>query len=169
MGDVVISVATNEDRDRIFSPLHSAAVWLRERGIDYWQSWHDPPATHVDWIDGGLAAGEFRMVESRGAAIGCLRIQDSDERFWGVRTEAAQYLHSLTIERTLAGQGIGREVIKMLERSAALDGAGLLRLDCGVDVAGLRAYYESCGFQAVGETTVDGERLTLYEKPVLSA
>jgi len=169
MGDVVIRVATNEDRDRIFSLLRSAAVWLCERGIDYWQNWHNPPATHIDWIDGGLDAGEFRIVESRGAVIGCLRIQESDEHFWGVRPEAARYLHSLTIERTLAGQGIGRKVIKMIEESAALDGAGLLRLDCGVDVVGLRAYYESCGFEAVGETTVDGERLTLYEKPVLSA
>jgi N-acetylglutamate synthase-like GNAT family acetyltransferase len=169
MGDIVIRVATTKDRDRVFSLLRSAAMWLRERGIDYWQSWHAPPATHVDWVDSGLAAGEFRMVESEGSVIGCLRLQDSDEYFWGVRPEAARYVHSLTIDRARAGRGIGRRVIRMIEQSAASDGAELLRLDCGVDVGALRAYYESCGFAAVGETTVDGERLVLYEKPVMSA
>lgn len=40
----------------------------------------------------------------------------------------------------------------------------LLRLDCGIDIKGLRKYYEQNGFKAVGEVTVAGEHLILYEK-----
>ena len=168
MGDIDIRVATVEDRSDILELLRSAAAWLAKREIDNWQNWHEPPPHQVRWIDSGIGAGEFRMLESNGHAIGCLRIQDSDEMFWGPRSERAYYLHSLTTARSLAGQGIGRRVFDILESMAVRNGVELLRLDCAPDI-GLRAYYESCGFQAVGETTVDDERLVLYERHVGSA
>ncbi|HAL29336.1 MAG TPA: hypothetical protein DCP20_01280 [Coriobacteriia bacterium] len=164
MGDIAIRVATAGDRDSVFSLLRSAAVWLRERGVDYWQNWHDPPELHVRWIDDGLAAGEFRIVESSRSVIGCFRLQDSDEMFWGPRSDEAGYIHSLTIDRTLAGLGFGQTVIGAIERDLVARGANALRLDCGVGAVGLRDYYESCGFRSVGETVVDGEHLVLYQK-----
>ena len=164
MGDVSIRVADIRDRDRIFELLREAAVWLRDRGIDYWQNWHAPPPHHVAWVEDGINAGQFRMVEGGGQSIACFRLQDSDELFWGKRAEPAVYLHSLTVDRALAGRGIGALVLARVGKQAAVDGARFMRLDCGVSADGLRRYYESLGFSLVGETVVDGESLALYEK-----
>jgi GNAT superfamily N-acetyltransferase len=169
MGELEIRVATSGDRDMILAFLCSAAVWLRERGVDYWQNWLDPPEHHVAWVEDGLVAGEFRIVESGSRSVGCLRLQDSDELFWGTRSEPAGYVHSLTTDRSLAGLGVGRRILDFVSEELRLHGIGLLRLDCGVDADGLRRYYESCGFVAVGETVVDGEALVLYEKSIVVA
>lgn len=166
MGDITIRVANVGDRDTIFALLRSAAVWLHERSIDYWQNWHDPSDLHVGWVEGGLASGEFRMVELSGSVIGCFRLQDSDDVFWGPRADTAGYVHSLVIDRSLAGRGLGQAVIGAIERDLVARGASALRLDCGVAISGLRNYYESYGFRAVGDTIVDGEQLVLYEKPL---
>ncbi|MGD0272408.1 MAG: GNAT family N-acetyltransferase [Gaiellaceae bacterium] len=166
MNDLEIRPVTSSDRDVVFSLLKDAALWLRANGIDYWQSWLDPSDAHVRWINKGLESGEFFLVESNGSCIGCFRLQFSDEMFWGTRTEPAGYVHSMTIARSLAGQGIGRLLLATIEARLRADGKRYLRLDCGSSVVGLRRYYESCGFRAVGETSVAGEALTLYEKPI---
>ncbi len=54
----------------------------------------------------------------------------------------------------------------MIENYCRHQGKDYLWLDCGKHVAELCRYYESCGFRSVGETTVQGESLTLYEKIV---
>ena len=166
MGDVSIRVADMGDRDRIFELLRGAAVWLRDRDIDYWQNWHTPPPHHVTWVEDGIAVGQFRMVEHDGRSIACFRLQDSDELFWGTRDEPAVYVHSLTVDRALAGRGIGSQVLARIGEQAVAGGTRFMRLDCGVSADGLRRYYESQGFSLVGETVVDGESLALYEKPL---
>jgi ribosomal protein S18 acetylase RimI-like enzyme len=164
MPGITFKVAGPGDRDTVFGLLRSAALWLRSRDIDYWQNWLSPPDHHLDWIDAGLSAGEFRLIESGGRVVGCMRVQRSDEMFWGPDAVAAGYVHSFTVHRSLSGRGIGRAALDMLADELATQGAALLRLDCGVDVAGLRRYYEQCGFVAVGQTVVDGEDLVLYER-----
>lgn len=162
--EVRFRAATAHDRDVILSLLRAAALWLRERGIDYWQNWLAPPEHHVRWVDDGLTSGEFQLIQSAGSVIGCVRLQDADPMFWGIREEPAVYLHSLTIDRSLAGRGFGRQVLDAIGAESAGRGAMWLRLDCGESAGGLRAYYESCGFRTAGETVVDGEHLTLYQK-----
>ena len=164
MIDLEIRPATNNDRNVVLSLLKDAALWLQENCIDYWQTWLDPTGEPFRWANKGLDNGEFFLVESDGSCIGCFRLQFSDELFWGKRTEPAGYVHSMTIERSLKGQGIGRLLLAMIEAGLRADGKHYLRLDCGSNVAGLRRYYESCGFRAVGKTCVAGDDLTLYEK-----
>lgn len=159
-----LRVADVSDRSAVFGLLESAAAWLRERNIDYWQNWLEPPTHHVRWVDDGLAAGEFRVLESDGQVIGCVRIQGSDPLFWGEDAGPAGYVHSLTVDRSRAGCGIGARTLEMLGRELAAAGVRLLRLDCGECATGLRRYYESLGFRPVGTTVADGESLVLYER-----
>jgi ribosomal protein S18 acetylase RimI-like enzyme len=148
----------------VLALLKSAALWLRERDIDYWQNWLEPPAHHLAWVDEGLVAGQFRIVDVEGAPAGCLRLQPDDEMFWGRRDDSAGYVHFLTVDRALAGRGLGRLILDAVAGDLEASGASFLRLDCGVGVVGLRRYYESCGFVAVSEATVDGEDHVLYER-----
>jgi GNAT superfamily N-acetyltransferase len=158
--------ADSNEFKKVLYFLKQAAVWLKEKDIDYWQDWISPPPLFVDWIKQGFYHKEFYMVESDEDLIGCFRLQWQDPLFWGKQEDNAGYVHSLTISRDLVGQGIGRQVLKLIEDYCKQNGKSLLRLDCGVDIAGLRKYYEQYGFKSVGEVIVEGERLTLYEKQI---
>jgi len=148
--------------------LKDAAIWIRERNIDYWQGWLDPPSEYVDWITEGFQNNEFYLICQAGEAIGCFRLQWSDTMFWGRRPEPAGYIHSFTTARRLAGQHIGEQALALIEDICMKQEKDYLRLDCGVHVTGLCHYYEANGFSNVGETMVQGEHLKLYEKKICS-
>jgi len=166
MTDLTFRPAGGDETETVFTLLREAAVWLRDKGIDYWQNWLDPPEAHVAWIKRGFDRCEFFVVERKGEVVGCFRLQSEDAMFWGARNDSAGYIHSITTRRDLAGTGAGRRVLELIEVHCVDKGKQFLRLDCGSSISGLRRYYESCGFLPVGETTVAGEQLTLYEKPL---
>jgi ribosomal protein S18 acetylase RimI-like enzyme len=160
---LVIRKARPDELARVMGMLKGAAEWLRGRGIDLWQNWQSPSPKDAGWVRGGFERGEFRMVEMGGEVVGCLRLQSSDPEIWGERGGAAGYIHSFTIDRRLAGRGIGRRVLERIATECRDAGKAFLRLDCGTHVAGLRRYYQGCGFQEVGEAKYGENRLTLYE------
>ena len=43
--------------------LKEAAVWLKERQINYWQSWLNPDENYKNWIKSGFNLGQFYFVE----------------------------------------------------------------------------------------------------------
>jgi ribosomal protein S18 acetylase RimI-like enzyme len=146
--------------------LKEAALWLQKKGINYWQDWISPPPHFIDWIRDGFEKNEFYMVEKQVDVVGCFRLQWQDPLFWGEQENNAGYIHSFTISRNLAGQDIGKSVLNLIESYCRSNEKELLRLDCGVDIKGLRKYYEQYGFKPVGEVTVLGEQLVLYEKRI---
>ena len=147
--------------------LKSAAEWLRNRNIDHWQAWLAPPPNFVNWVQRGFENEEFHIVEADGVMIGCFRLQWEDPMFWGLREDAAGYVHSFTISRQRVGQGLGSKVLSLIESHCREKGKRFLRLDCNAGNFGLCRYYGSRGFRNVGETTVIGERLILYEKSLV--
>lgn len=160
--------ARQDELALVLQLLKDAALWLQEKQIDYWQDWLDPPAEFVSWIREGFENNEFYLIYRASDAVGCFRLQWTDELFWGKRDEASGYVHSFTIARHLTGQYIGERALAMIEDYCRQQGKAYLRLDCGKHVAGLCRYYESYGFRNVGETKVQGESLTLYEKRIPS-
>ena len=146
--------------------LKDAALWLREKQIDYWQSWLNPPAEFVNWIKEGVKNKEFYMICQANEAIGCFRLQWTDELFWGNREETSGYVHSFTTARHLAGQRIGERALELIEDYCRQQGKDYLRLDCGKHVTKLCKYYETYGFSNVGEIMVQGEIMSLYEKRI---
>jgi N-acetylglutamate synthase-like GNAT family acetyltransferase len=164
MNKLHLKLVADSDAEEIFQLLRGAAEWLRRKGINYWQNWHSPPKNHVCWIMEGIENREFYLVEYEGESIGCFRLQWQDSMFWGVREDDAGYIHSFTTRRDLAGNGIGRRILELIEARCIEKGKKNLRLDCGTSILELCRYYESCGFTSVGEVIVGGEQLTLYEK-----
>lgn len=166
MKQITFRKARPDEIDAVLLLLKEAALWLQKKKINYWQDWISPPAHFIDWIKQGFGRNEFYMVEKEGHIIGCFRLQWQDPLFWGKQENNAGYIHSFTISRNLAGQNIGRSVLDLIESRCRQNGKEFLRLDCGVDIKGLRKYYEDYGFKSVGEVTVLGERLILYEKRI---
>jgi N-acetylglutamate synthase-like GNAT family acetyltransferase len=167
MYEFVIKKAKRDDLREILRLLKEAAIWLQNKNINYWHDWINPPPNFYNWVKSGLENDEFYLVEREGSIIGCLRLKWNDELFWGIQKEPAGYIHSFTIDRKLLGKNIGRNVLNKIEQNCKEINMKYLRLDCSSEVPALRKYYENCGFLPVGETTVNGERLTLYEKEII--
>jgi GNAT superfamily N-acetyltransferase len=164
--DIALRKADVGELDKGLSLLKEAAEWLRDRGIDSWQNWHNPPQNHVKWVRKGFERNEFFFAEVAGEIVGCFRLQWDDPMHWGDRVGDAGYIHSFTVVRRLAGQGVGRQILSLVESHCRAAGKESLRLDCNKHVPGLCHYYENAGFKPVGEIAVAGEELVLYEKPL---
>jgi ribosomal protein S18 acetylase RimI-like enzyme len=159
--------AHQDDLPIVLQFLKEAALWLQEREIDYWQDWLHPPPLFLNWIQKGFDRDEFYLVYQSADVIGCFRLQWQDELFWGPQTDNAGYIHSFTVSRSLAGQHRGEQVLALIEEYCRTRGKTFLRLDCGKAIHGLCQYYEGYGFRKVGETTVMGEEMALYEKSLV--
>ena len=115
MSELTFRQARADEIETVFSLLKSAALWLRDRDIDYWQNWLDPPEAHARWIRRGFENNEFFFGECEGKLIGCFRLQWKDTMFWGDTADNAGYIHSFTTRRELAGTGTGRRVLTLIE------------------------------------------------------
>jgi ribosomal protein S18 acetylase RimI-like enzyme len=152
--------------NQIFSLLREAAVWLNNKGIDYWQNWLNPPQKHIKWIQEGIINKEFFLVYNSNELVGMYRLLINDPIFWGNKLDKAVYIHSLTTKREYSGKGFGKLIIFDIEKEAKEKGFQFIRLDCGSDITGLCNYYESIGFQNVGICEVDGYKTKLYQKEI---
>jgi ribosomal protein S18 acetylase RimI-like enzyme len=166
MEEISFQLAQQGEIAIVLRLLKEAAIWMKEKGIDYWQDWVDPPSAFIGWIQSGFHHKEFYLVKRNETIIGCFRLQWNDEVFWGERKEPAGYIHSFTIDRKLAGQNFGKEVIKLIENICKQNNKEYLRLDCGRNLESLCHYYENIGFLPISETIVRGEKLILYEKRI---
>jgi len=156
--------ALKSENDIIFEFLKESAVWLNEKGIDYWQNWLNPTDDDISWITEGIDNSQFYLVETETDLIGMYRLQFEDELFWGNKVDKAGYIHSFATKRTLKGEGIGSKILEHIEEELKLKSYEYLRLDCGLAVKGLCRFYESYGFESVGQIVLRGEELILYEK-----
>lgn len=148
----------------ILQILKEGAETLRARGIDQWQGWHQPDAERLAWVQDGLDKGEFYFLEAEGQTLGMYRYLHEDELYWGPQTVKARYVHSLAVRAAWAGLGIGSRLLERLFVQARQEGAEVFRLDCLATNPALRRYYEGLGFVAVGETSLRGQRFTLFER-----
>jgi ribosomal protein S18 acetylase RimI-like enzyme len=146
--------------------LKEAAVWLKERQINYWQSWLNPDENYKNWIKSGFNLGQFYFVEKNDEIIAMYRLQHDDEPFWGKRDDSAVYVHSLTTKRKLHGEQLGYSILKIIEEIARQDNRHYLRLDCGVDNKALCQYYSNFGFKQTGTKVVNGSKEALFEKDI---
>jgi hypothetical protein len=168
MTEFIIEKANTNEVEEILRLLKEAAIWLQNKKIDYWHDWIDPPPNFINWINSGVKNDEFNLVVENGMIIGCFRLQWSDEMFWGNQNDPAGYVHSFTIDRKLVGNKIGKNVLLRIEQICGEKKKKYLRLDCSSEVHALRKYYEDYGFLSVGEIIVHGEKLTLYEKKIIT-
>lgn len=156
-----------EDINIALDLLKKAAMWLRDKKIDYWQDWHNPPAVYVDWIKSGFEKGEFYFVyNSENILLGMYRLQYADEIFWGKRDDKSGYIHSFTTNRDFKGKHIGYSILRGIEKELSEKNIDYLRLDCPPNVKELCKYYENYGFQPRENVVVHGENLRLYEKKI---
>jgi hypothetical protein len=70
------------------------------------------------------------------------------------------------VKRTLAGRGVGENLLRELEIDAAGSGLQALRLDVVAANPLLERYYLARGFKDCGTVEIRGERSVLLEKRI---
>ena len=163
--NVIVRLAGNEDLPEIRDLLAEGGRFIVAQGGK--NAWPDPfPAERVTPL---LDAQCVYVARSdRHGTVGTITIVDEDQPFWGDRPRPSAHLHRLAVRRSLAGQGIGRQMVEWAIHTVARQGIPRLRLECLFDAARLRAFYESLGFLLVGAVDDQGYHLALYEREVQS-
>jgi GNAT superfamily N-acetyltransferase len=164
MNTIEIRLADKSEMYIGFSLLRDAALWLKEKDIDYWQNWMNPYDSSFNWIREGFDANQFYYVLKEAKIVGMFRLQWNDEQFWGVQEDNAGYIHSFTTDRRFYGQGLGLQILKLIEDMCKQNHKKYARLDCGAHIEALCTYYENAGYVSVGEVALGRYRLRLYEK-----
>jgi ribosomal protein S18 acetylase RimI-like enzyme len=157
--------ANQDELTTALSLLKQAAQRLKDKQINQWGFWLDPPTERINWIKEGFDNNEFYFVENNhGEVIAMFRLMEEDEMYWGHQTDLAYYIHSLVVAPGHTGQKLGERIIEEVESMATTKGIKLLRLDCNASNPALCGYYERLGFVKVGEKQMPHSLNNLYEK-----
>ncbi|MFJ4850724.1 GNAT family N-acetyltransferase [Streptomyces sp. NPDC088733] len=127
--------------------LREASAWLASRNIDQWQF---PP--HRDRITAALELGSCFLAFTDGQPVATVQVDDfADPEFWTIDDAPgdALYVHRMAVRRTVAGKGVGAELLDWAAEYATTRGKSWLRLDAWKDNEALHNYYRSTGFTLV--------------------
>jgi hypothetical protein len=113
-----------------------------------------------------LERNSLHLVWLGNRAVATFSLLESDALYWPAARDDALYLHRFAVRRDAAGAG--RHAVEWVVGEARRRGRDYIRLDCLTENAGIRRYYERCGFAAVDETVIDEVRFSLYERPVVA-
>lgn len=153
----------------VLEMLKDSAKDLKDKGLDQWGYWINPPKERIDWIHAGVLNGEFFFVLSEQDRIMAMyRLLFEDELYWGKQKEKAGYVHSLVVKKEFQGQHLGTTIMKKIESFLVAQHISLFRLDCVSSNSGLCRYYERLGFKKVGEKQMPLSLNNLYEKALLT-
>ena len=160
--------STNADEFAlILSVLKEGAISLQSKGVDQWRVWLNPTPERLEWVKEGFDNGEFYVFETQQKVIaGIYRLSFQDLKYWGIQEKSAGYVHSLTVRDSFSGQQLGKLILKLVEQQLLEKGLHLFRLDCVASNKKLCQYYESQGFNKVGEKIISQSLNNLYEKEI---
>ena len=155
------TVASPKSMSEVTALLSEGGRFMKTCGEP--QVWPDPFPS--EWV---LTHIDARCVylASAGAhgTVATFMVVDRDPPFWGERSHPSLHIHRMAVRREMAGRGIGKQIVDWVASGARERGIGVLRLECLRGARRLRAYYESLGFELVGEANLDGLELSLYER-----
>lgn len=131
------------------SPRQDEVLALLEASDAFSAALYPPESNHMVGL-AALEAPGARFVVARGpdgAALGCGAVVPGGTDPDGVRWAEVKRMF---VRDAARGLGVGAAILRELERLAAEDGNGLLRLETGVRSEGALALYRRAGFRERG-------------------
>jgi GNAT superfamily N-acetyltransferase len=161
-----IRQAAHAEADQVLSLLRASAEWLQARGTR-WEPYLDGAEGQLPIISGAIDRSEVYLLSQDERNVGTISLaldqSEWDRQIWGALPDDAAYVHRLTVDRNLAGLGLGGNLLDFAEACGSAAGKRYLRLDCPSDSLGLNAYYLR-RYRFVGESPNFGLVFSKYEK-----
>ena len=164
MDELTFQKAEPKDSKDILALLQRIATWLKGKGIDQWRQFLDEKKGQAI-LDRRFREGDVYKVLQKGAILGVF-VTQWDDAFWHSTKmdDLACWIHTMGIEPSLTGKGIGKKILSYVENVARRAGKKFVRLDCDGNNARLCGYYESNGFKNAGSKPWEEWLVRLYEK-----
>ena len=140
---VSLRPACAADLPALMALFRDARAWHVAKGVDVWSTF-DPALIARD-----VAQRRIHVAHCEGAVCGTVTLLDSDPLVWGAEDKDALYVHRFATARSLAGKGIGAQILRWATEFARARGKRFLRLETWDGNPGMRRYYEQHGFRHV--------------------
>lgn len=173
-GKLRLIPATPDTIGDVLTVLNDAASWLRtDKGIHQWPTRFVAGERRADQLVAEAVQGHVHVMYRGDTPLAtCTVTPWCDPDFahgWPDTTNQALYVLRLATTRRARHEGLrlGAALLHYASCLVMARGWSRLRLDCSRDNAALHRYYESRGFQRVGEVTVPGRRSgALFEQKI---
>jgi GNAT superfamily N-acetyltransferase len=157
---VSVRKATCQDTEAVAEILREAARWLKQKGMAMWRE--DELVSSQIATD--VQAGLFFIAEHDSEAVGVLKFQLEDSRFWpDVSPGESAFVHRLAVNRRFSGGVVSSVLLEWAIRRTQSLGRNYLRLDCDASRPKLRAVYERFGFVHHSDRQVGPYFVSRYE------
>lgn len=154
--------AAPQDVDALYRLRRQLEDWLPRMGVDQWL----PGEVARSEIAAQVEAGQWFLAALENLPVaGALCVLWADPQIWGSGVTPAVYVHSLMVDRRMAGRGLGSSLLHWAADEGRRRGLGVLRLDCAESNLVLRDYYRTHGLREVGRKDFDRDwfSATLFE------
>lgn len=164
--NIIFKKASHSELPDALKFFKLASLALQEKKVNQWDYWQNPPKDKIDWVQEGFENNEFYFVfDLSGNKIAMFRLLETDTLYWeekGLENDV-RYVHSLVVLPSYGGKGVGKAVMLKIIEQLKQENIKKFRLDCNASNLRLCQYYESYGFQKVGEKITKYSVNNLYE------
>jgi len=143
---IPLHLATGETASDIVGLRDSLARWQQQERIQQWA----PGEVTIAQVAEQISRNEWWILEEERKIIATVRIVETDELIWPEDDPQAAYIHGLMVDRSRAGQSIGKQVLEWAEQAILANGQSIARLDCVASNVALCQYYTSRGYSERG-------------------
>ena len=166
MHDLEISTASLHHQLNILQILQETQKWLWDKGIEQWTL-----PFEAQWIAQSIEENEFFISTIDNDIVAVFRLVDTDPFIWADNSNEAIYIHSLAVQQSWRGQGIGVQILSWIESYAMQYRYRYIRLDCMAENNWLCQFYEQAGFVRKASKEIFNDdsiyMAALYEKTLV--
>ncbi len=153
------------EAEEIYGLVLKRLDWMEKNGLHHWNDYDYTNLYPLSYYREKCARGEVYALEDTesGNALAAAVILEADSRWED--TEKAYYIHNFA--SAIDAKGAGGRFVHAIEDLGREQGKTYVRLDVLKGYKILQNYYESMGYEAVGECRDGSYRGILREKKIV--
>ena len=122
--------------------------WMNDHDIQQWNVTSYLEVYPVEYYENQCRQGNLYVLKYEDRIVGAVILIQSDDRWLDRMDSSAYYIHNLVTDPAM--RGVGKCIMKEVEKQAIRHEKQFIRLDCAKDNAFLNQYYESLGYSLAG-------------------
>lgn len=158
------------DTDTAIHLMHEVSLWMKKNGLVH-SKWWEPENMNREFMLKQAEPSEFFVAIVDGKPAASVILQDTERnQSWKYidknEPKKALYIHWLTVNRELAGQGLPKIMVDFAVDEARKKNLGLLRLDTDVNQPKLMKVYKDLGFKIMGVQQEIENKIAYFQREI---